>query len=161
MTPSPGWPECLEKLWWRDAWLTLEATEPAILPAYVGSTVRGALGHLLRAALCDGSGCGHECRRPATCRYYSLFEQNRSGAKPFLILAPPPPGLEEIAMGGPVNLPYRTDAPHKGETIPTLRCESNWQVVPGRTLRFGLRLLGIIRICCLAFWKRLLDAGWR
>jgi len=137
---SLGW---LEKLRWREAWLTLEAAEPATLPPYVGSTIRGALGHLLRAVLCDGSGCGHECRRPDTCRYYSLFEQQRDGAKPFVLLAPPPPGLEEIAMGGPVNLPYRTGAPRNGEMIPTLRCEAGWKFDPGGNLRFGLRLLGV------------------
>ena len=143
MASNPERPEWVEKLWWREAWLMLEATEPATLPPYLGSTIRGALGHLLRAALCEGSGCGHECQRPETCRYYSLFEQNRDGAKPFLLLAPPPPGLEEIAMGGPVNLPYRTGAPRNNERIPTLRCEAGWKFDPGGTLQFGLRLMGV------------------
>ena len=75
MASNPELPDWLEKLWWREAWLTLEAAEPATLPPYLGSTLRGALGHLLRAALCEGSECGHECQRPETCRYYSLFEQ--------------------------------------------------------------------------------------
>lgn len=143
MASNPEWPEWLEKLWWREAWLTLEAVEPATLPPYLGSTLRGAVGHLLRSALCDGSGCGHECNQPETCRYYSLFERNRDGAKPFMLLAPTLPGLEEIAMGGPVNLPYRTGAPRRGELIPTLRCEAGWKFEVGGTLRFGLRLLGI------------------
>jgi hypothetical protein len=135
--------ECLERLLWREAWLTMEAAEPATLPPYLGSTIRGALGHLLRAALCEGSGCGDECQRPDACRYYSLFEQNRDGAKPFLLLAPPPPGLEEIAMGGPVNLPYRTGPPRRNEHIPTLRCEAGCKFDPGATLQFGLRLMGV------------------
>lgn len=143
MAANPGWPEWLEKLWWREAWLTLEAAEPATLPPYLGSTLRGAMGHLLRAALCDGSGCGHECQSPDSCRYYSLFEQIRDGAKPFLLLAPPLPGLENIAMGGPVNLPYRTGAPCAGETIPSLRCKAGWKFDPGATLDFGLRLVGM------------------
>ena len=136
-------PECLEKLWWREAWLTLEAAEPATLPPYLGSTIRGALGHLLRAALCEGAGCGDECQQPEACRYYSLFEQNREGAKPLLLLAPPPPGLEEIALGGPVNLPYRSGAPRRTERIPTLRCEAGWKFGPGATVQFGLRLMGV------------------
>jgi hypothetical protein len=140
MVAFPAWPDWLEKLWWREAWLTLEAAEPATLPPYLGSTLRGAMGHLLRAALCEGSGCGHECQRPDTCRYYSLFEQSRNGAKPFLLLAPPPPGLEGIAMGGTVNLPYRTGAPRSAEAIPSLRCEAGWKFDPGGTLEFGLRL---------------------
>ena len=144
MAQNPEWPLWLEKLRWREAWLNLEAAEPATLPPYLGSTIRGALGHLLRAVLCEGSGCGHECQRPDTCRYYSLFERQGDGAKPFILLAPPPPGLEEIAMGGPVNLPYRTGAPHRGETIPALRCEAGWKFNPGGEVRFGLRLMGPI-----------------
>src|SRR5437867_1457461 len=83
MASNSGWPEWLGQLWWREAWLTIEATEPITLAPYLGSTLRGALGHLLRAVLCEGSGCGHECQRPDHCRYYSLFEQKRDGAKPF------------------------------------------------------------------------------
>jgi hypothetical protein len=142
MAPNPEVPEWLANLWWREAWLTLEAAEPASLPPYPGSALRGALGHLMRAALCDGSGCGHECQRPEACRYYSLFEQDSNGAKPFLLLAPAPPGLEEIAMGGPVNLPYRTGAPRGKETVPTLRNEAAWKLGAGATLTFGLRLFG-------------------
>jgi hypothetical protein len=141
MASNPEWPDWLEKLWWREAWLTLEATEPASLPPYLGSTIRGSLGHLLRAVLCEGSGCGHECQCPETCRYFSLFE--REGTKPFVLLAPPPPGLEEIAMGGPVNLPYRTGPPRNGESIPTLRRDAEWKVDSGGTLCFGLRLMGM------------------
>jgi hypothetical protein len=143
MAPNPGWPGWLEKLWWREAWLTLEATEPATLPPYLGSTLRGALGHLLRAALCREPGCGHECQFPSSCCYYSLFEQSRDGAKPLLLLAPPPPGLERIAMGGPVNLPYRTGTPHDGESIPSVRCEAGWKFGPGGPLEFGLRVVGM------------------
>ena len=141
---AAAWPDWLEQLWWREAWLTLEAADRAELPPYLGSTIRGALGHLLRAVLCDGAGCGHECRKPESCRYYSLFEQNSDGAKPFVLLAPPPPGLEEIAMGGPVRLPYRTGPPRTSESIATLRCEAAWKFEPGGTLRFGLRLVGMI-----------------
>jgi len=123
--------------------LTLEAGDHGRLPPYLGSTLRGALGHLLRAALCEGSGCGHHCQRPNTCRYYSLFEREYEGAKPFLLLSPSPPGLEEIAMGGAVTLPYRTTAPKNGETIPSLRCETEWTIEPGWTVQFGLRLVGV------------------
>jgi len=144
MASNSAWPEWLAEIWWREAWLTMEAAEPATLPPYLGSTLRGALGHLLRTALCDGPGCGHECQRPDACRYYSLFEQNRGGAKPFILLAPPPPGLEEIAAGGPINLPYRTGAPRNGETVPALRCDAGWKFDPGGTMQFGIRLVGMV-----------------
>jgi hypothetical protein len=142
MPSNPNFPEWLAKLWWREAWLTLEAAEEAELPPYLGSTIRGALGHLMRAALCDGAGCGHECQLQKACRYYALFERNRDGAKPLVLLAPSPPGLEEIALGGPVNLPYRTGAPKHSETIPTLRCEAGWKFESGGKLCFGLRSIG-------------------
>jgi hypothetical protein len=122
MASNRKWPGWLEKLWWREAWLTLEAAEPAILPPYLGSILRGALGDLLRTVLCEAPG--------------------GEGAGPFLLLAPPPPGLEEIAMGGAASLPYRTGPPRDGETIPTLRCEAGWNFDFGGTLDLGLRLVG-------------------
>src|SRR4051812_44140173 len=98
----------------------MEALEPATLPPCVGSTIRGALGHLFRSALCDGSGCGHDCQRRDSCRYYLLFEKQSEGAKPFVLMAPRLPGLEMIAMGGPVQLPFRTARPCDGESVPVL-----------------------------------------
>ncbi|MEP6716866.1 MAG: hypothetical protein ABJC09_14945 [Terriglobia bacterium] len=146
--------EWLEKLWWREAWLTLRAAEPATLPAWLGSTIRGALGHLWRSSLCaltqagneddslSGANCGHECLLPARCPYYSLFENKLEGARSFILIPPPPPGLEEIALGGPVVQPYRTSAPGRDESVPSLRCEAEMTFDPGATLRFGLRLFG-------------------
>lgn len=122
----------------------MEAAEPATLPPYLGSTLRGALGHLLRAALCDGTGCGHDCQRPDSCRYFSLFEQNRNGSKPFILIAPQTPNLEEIALGGPVNLPFRTGPPRAGETIPALRCDAGWKFDAGGRFSFGLRVVGLV-----------------
>jgi hypothetical protein len=144
MSLEPLWPEWLPRLWWREAWLTMEAAEPATLPPYLGSTIRGALGHLLRATLCDGAGCGHDCLQPDACRYFALFEQNRSGAKPLILLAPPLPGLEEIAMGGPVSLPFRSKSPRTGECVPALQCEAGWKIDPGGRLTFGVRLAGLV-----------------
>ncbi len=135
----PGW---LEKIWWREAWLTMEAAEAAELPPYLGSGIRGALGHLLRAALCEDSGCGHDCQRPDACRYFSLFERNRQGAKPFVLLAPGPPGLEEVALGGPVHLPFRTRAAAAGEKTPRLRYTEQQRFAPGARMEFGIRLVG-------------------
>ena len=141
----PAW---LENLEWRDTWLTLEALEPAHLPPYLGSTLRGALGHLLRVALCDGkSGCGYECEQPAACRYFSLFEKNRTPdgqnlPKSFLILPPALPGLDDIVAGGPINRNFQTGPPKHGENLPTLRCDGGWKLDPGAPLVFGIRLFG-------------------
>lgn len=137
----------LEQIYWRDAWFTMECLEDvdAELPAFSGSTIRGALGHLLRAGLCvEPSGCGHDCQHPDGCPYYSLFEQSRTrdgknAPKAMILLAPPEPELEAIAMGGPVRLPYRTRA---GEPVPVLYRESRKVLRRGEGLRFGLRFLG-------------------
>lgn len=139
--------EFLERITWRDAWLTLETNDAATLPPYLGSTLRGALGHLLRSELCDGQGCGHECQNPGSCRYFSLFEQSRNATgqnapKPMILLPPRSPGLETVAWGGPVNLPLRTAPPRMGESIPVLSDESRLKFQPGDPLRFGIRLLG-------------------
>ena len=148
-TRPPLFPAWLETLTWRDATLTFEALEPAHLPPYLGSTLRGALGHLLRVALCDkDAGCGHECQQPAACRYFSLFERNRTPdgqtlPKSFLLLPPSLPGLDDIASGGPVTRPFQSGPPKPGESIPTLRCEAGWKVDPGTPLAFGLRLFGV------------------
>ena len=147
--PPPHFPDWLEALTWRDATLTLEALEPTHLPPYLGSTLRGGLGHLLRVALCDNrAGCGHQCQQPTACRYFSLFEKNRtpdgqSLPKSFLLLPPALPGLDDIAAGGPVNRPFLSGPPQPGESIPTLRCEAGWKVDPGTPLAFGLRLFGV------------------
>lgn len=138
------------ELYWRDLWLTLDCTHPATLPPFVGSAIRGALGHLLRAGLCQApAACAHECRHPETCRYFTLFERSRSATglnlpKPFILLAPPPLGLEEVALGGPVNLPYRTGPPRPPESIPTLSASAGWPMPEGASLLFGLRLLGAV-----------------
>jgi hypothetical protein len=136
----------LRNIYYREAWLTLEALDPGELPPYIGSSLRGALGHLLRPLLCEGQGCGHDCQRPGDCRCFSLFEQSRAPdghnlPKP-LIVEMPNPELEAIAAGGPVRLPFQTASPRGGEVIPTLRNEHVLQTEPGAVLHAGLRLLG-------------------
>jgi hypothetical protein len=139
--------EFLERITWREAWVTLEAAEQAVLPPYVGSTLRGALGHVLRSELCDGSGCGHACQNPSGCRYFSLFENSRTGdgrnaPKPFILLSPASPALETAAMGGPIHLPLRTQNPRLGESLPVLQDEGRLILEPFQVLEFGIRLLG-------------------
>lgn len=136
--PSIDW---LSGISWRDAWFTMEALEPATLPPWLGSTVRGALGYLFRSTFCDGTECEDRCQNQELCRYYRLFEKT-DGSRPFLIMAPPLPGLEGIAMGGEVHRPYRTVSARNGEPVPTLICEAGWKLDSGATLRFGLRLFG-------------------
>jgi hypothetical protein len=137
----------LNRIGYREAWLRLEAVDSGELPAYLGSTIRGALGHLLRPALCDGAGCGHDCQRPDSCRYFSLFEQartatGRNAPKALIIESPLGQELEEIALGGPVTLPFRSGPPEAGQTLPTLRNEHVIGIESGTAMRAGVRLLG-------------------
>lgn len=55
--------------------VTMMAREPVELPAFLGSTLRGALGHALKAQACvSKSGCGKTCLVPSSCAYGALME---------------------------------------------------------------------------------------
>src|SRR5712691_7320254 len=69
----------LSRIGWEERWLDLEARGRLDLPSYVGATLRGAVGAVIRPHLCDqGNRCGERCLAPDRCRFYSLFEQARS-----------------------------------------------------------------------------------
>lgn len=53
--------------------VTLEAAEPLHLPAYLGSTLRGAFGRAFRQLCCLG-GIADPCPAPASCPYHLVFE---------------------------------------------------------------------------------------
>lgn len=102
--------------------VTLRAEEPATLPAYHGSMLRGAFGHALRRLACR-LGPGQECaacplRRE--CAYARIFETFVEGA--------PPPFLRGID---------RAVRPYVFEPR-----EGGGQLEPGDPLRFDLLLLG-------------------
>lgn len=102
--------------------MTLEAEEPARMPAYRGSMLRGAFGHALRRSVCvmgSGQACG-SCPLRQACAYARLFEP--------VVEGPPPPFLKGIDQA---VRPYVFE-PHRG----TERLE------PGETLRFDLLLFG-------------------
>ncbi len=48
--------------------VTVEALEPLVLPAYLGSTLRGAFGHAFRT-LCCPARAGEPCPVPSACPY--------------------------------------------------------------------------------------------
>ena len=136
MARNAAWPDWLADLSWREVWFTLEVAGPATLPPYLGSTLRGALGHLLGGASSGDAGRA----------YAELFERQNQRVKPFVLLAPPMPGLAELAAGAPVNEPYKQGSPRRGESVPSLCCEAGWKFDPGGTVRFGLRLVGAVSV---------------
>jgi len=91
--------------------VAFEALEPLDLPAYLGSTLRGAFGHAFRV-LCCPAGPGEECPIPATCPYHVVFETapppdatalrtHDEVPRPFVI-ALPPAGPREYPAGAEV-----------------------------------------------------------
>jgi hypothetical protein len=88
--------------------VTVEALEPLVLPAYLGSTLRGAFGHAFRT-LCCPSRPGEPCPVPARCPYHLVFETapppgadalrtHEEVPRPFVI-APPPAAAREYPAG--------------------------------------------------------------
>ncbi|PYQ03036.1 MAG: hypothetical protein DMF82_14310 [Acidobacteria bacterium] len=79
--------------------VTLTAIEPLDLPAYLGSTLRGAFGHVFRRVACL-SPQGGVCPAPQSCPYHLVFEPVPSPDAPALtsfddiprpfVIGPPP-----------------------------------------------------------------------
>src|SRR5215472_3254848 len=63
--------------------VVFEAVEALDLPAYIGSTLRGAFGHAFRAVACPAPR-GMDCPVPSQCPYHLIFETS------------PPPGSEAL-----------------------------------------------------------------
>jgi hypothetical protein len=92
--------------------VTLEALERLALPAYLGSTLRGAFGHVFRTLACPGR-AGESCPVPAACPYHRVFETapppdatalrtHEEIPRPFVI-APPPAAAREYPPGSEMD----------------------------------------------------------
>lgn len=91
--------------------VTVEALESLALPAYLGSTLRGAFGHAFRALCCPARACS-PCPIPSACPYHLVFEAapppdatalrtHEAIPRPFVI-APPPAGMHDYRAGSEV-----------------------------------------------------------
>jgi len=141
----------LQEMTWEDRWLDAVAEGPLDLPAYTGSTVRGALGTVIRPELCARKGqygevCGEVCGEPERCPFYSLFEQSRAAngqggniPKPMLLEAPLMAGLRAIAAGATVQEPFVISP---GRPLAELRNDRRIGVPDGTRFTIGLRALG-------------------
>lgn len=79
--------------------VTLTAIEPLDLPAYLGSTLRGAFGHVFRRVACLAPQ-GGACPAPESCPYHLVFEPAPPADAPALssfddiprpfVIGPPP-----------------------------------------------------------------------
>ncbi len=73
--------------------VTFEAVEPLDLPAYLGSTLRGAFSHAFRAVACPAPR-GMDCPIPTLCPYHLIFETS------------PPPGSEALRTHEEIPRPF-------------------------------------------------------
>lgn len=151
---------------WARITLEFEADGFAEFPAFSGSTIRGALGRVLRPSLCEHAlPCERECRVPERCRYFSLFEQRtaagRNIPKPMILSPPIPVELERIAYGGAVRLPYQQGPPRRGERVPRLRTDFYQRVDSGGSVRVGLTVLGQVTAVVPALIECLAREGLR
>lgn len=91
--------------------VTLEALEPLDLPAYLGSTLRGAFGQAFRRLACPARG-DEPCPIPETCPYELIFNTRLPPEAPALrsyeeiprpfVIAPPPAAAREHPAGSEV-----------------------------------------------------------
>jgi hypothetical protein len=100
--------------------IRLRALEPLRLPAWKGSTLRGAFGHAFRRLACAGGRLCPPCQVPDRCPYHYVFET-----------APPPdaPALRKLTD---IPRPFVLEPPEDGGQV----------YAPGASLALGLVLIG-------------------
>lgn len=109
--------------------IVFTARERLDLPAYLGSTLRGAFGRAFRALACPAR-LDAPCPFPAECPYHSIFE------------SAPPPGTDALRTHDEIPRPF-VIAPDwsMGDTAAGSRNFFN----PGAEFSFGLSLIGRAR----------------
>jgi hypothetical protein len=103
--------------------VTFEALEPLDLPAYLGSTLRGAFGRAFRDLCCPARG-DEPCPVPDACPYHLVFE------------TAPPSGAEALRTHEEIPRPFVIAPPAPGDA-PTHPA--------GSELAFDLTLIGLAR----------------
>jgi hypothetical protein len=145
--------------------LRLRACQAVSLPAFLGSTLRGAFGHALKQAVCviDHRDCAR-CLLVARCPYPYLFETPAPADEPLLrgqhnaphpfVLEPPMLGLR---AGRVWRLPKRNDEAQAVAATSLAAAERSTfssgerhNLCAGDTLTFGLLLIGPA-ITCLPY----------
>ncbi len=105
--------------------IVLQSSSEAILPALIGSTLRGAFGHALKAVSCsvEHQDCKN-CFLSDACLYTTIFEpvspKMRDIPRPFIFEPPIPPLTREISDSQKLQL----------------------RVAPNGKISFGLTLIG-------------------
>lgn len=105
--------------------VTFEAVEPLDLPAYLGSTLRGAFGHAFRAVACPAPR-GMDCPIPSQCPYHLIFETS------------PPPGSEALRTHDEIPRPFVISPEVSDASV----AENRRAFRPGDDVAFELVLIG-------------------
>jgi hypothetical protein len=101
------------------------ARERLDLPAYLGSTLRGAFGRTFRALACP-SRISEPCPLPAECPYHSIFESS------------PPPNADALRTHDEIPRPF--------VIAPDWKIDASRRLfTPGSEFSFGLSLVGRAR----------------
>ncbi len=103
------------------------ARERLDLPAYLGSTLRGAFGHVFRTLACPGR-FNQPCPIPDTCPYHLIFETS------------PPPGSEALRTHDEIPRPF-VISPITDDGAGWLE-RGRREIPPGSELSFDLTLIG-------------------
>jgi len=103
------------------------ARERLDLPAYLGSTLRGAFGHVFRTLACPGR-FNQPCPIPDTCPYHLIFETS------------PPPGSEALRTHDEIPRPF-VISPITDDGAKWLE-RGRHEIAPGSELSFYLTLIG-------------------
>jgi hypothetical protein len=98
----------------------LQALEPLRLPAWKGSAIRGAFGHVFRRLACVGGRFCPPCQVPERCPYHYIFE------------TAPPPGAQALRKLTDIPRPFVLEPPEDGTQV----------YAPGTPLALGLVLIG-------------------
>ncbi|MGO9059609.1 MAG: hypothetical protein ACLQU2_19840 [Candidatus Binataceae bacterium] len=107
--------------------VTFVARDRLDLPAYLGSTLRGAFGHVFRTLACPGR-FEEPCPIPDNCPYHLIFETS------------PPPGAQALRTHEEIPRPF-VIAPITNGTAGWLESGRN-VIEPGSELSFDLTLIG-------------------
>lgn len=113
--------------------VAFEALEPLDLPAYLGSTLRGAFGHVFRRLCCPGRP-GEACPLPESCPYHLVFE------------TAPPEGSDALRTHEEIPRPFVIAPPAPAAPgAPGTGAAAGRAHAPGSEVGFDLTLVGRAR----------------
>jgi len=135
--------------WTRISWVQVtfvwRVDRAVQAPAFLGTSLRGALGYRAKAAWCHKRPrCERTCHEPASCRFAQWYGETDAAGdlRPYVLKPPVPAEPRRIAYGGAVEEPFLTGEPEWRDSAARLSCESDLIYEEGAEIRWDLVLLG-------------------